>query len=82
MRSLPALFAALLALSFVDASPANANVDSDRGRPSRPKPPKPPKTRGAPAPVVGVGLPILLLAGGAYWLIRRREDRSIEQGQE
>jgi hypothetical protein len=26
---------------------------------------------GAPGPVVGAGLPLLVLAGGAYWVVRR-----------
>jgi LPXTG-motif cell wall-anchored protein len=30
----------------------------------------------APAPIVGAGLPILLAAGGAYWLVRRRRKAS------
>jgi LPXTG-motif cell wall-anchored protein len=44
-------------------------------RPIRPprKPPK--KSRGSPGPIVGMGLPALLLAGGAYWLLRRRRNR-------
>lgn len=37
------------------------------------KPPK--KSRGAPGPVAGAGLPILVVAGGAYWLLRRRRNR-------
>jgi hypothetical protein len=83
MRFLPALFAALIGLSFVDSSvPATADVGSEKARPARPKPPKPPKTRGAPAPVVGVGLPILVLVGGAYWLVRRRNNRLVEQREQ
>ena len=27
--------------------------------------------RGAPAPVVGAGLPLIVLAGGGYWAFRR-----------
>jgi hypothetical protein len=27
---------------------------------------------GAPGPVLGAGLPIAVIAGGAYWLYRRR----------
>ena len=41
-------------------------------RPPR-KPPK--KSRGSPGPIVGMGLPALLFAGGAYWLLRRRRNR-------
>jgi lipopolysaccharide export LptBFGC system permease protein LptF len=28
-----------------------------------------------PAPIVGAGLPVLLVAGGAYWLVRRLRNR-------
>jgi LPXTG-motif cell wall-anchored protein len=29
--------------------------------------------RGAPGPVIGAGLPLLLIGGGIYWLARRRK---------
>jgi hypothetical protein len=29
--------------------------------------------RGAPGPVVGTGLPVILIGGGIYWLVRRRK---------
>jgi hypothetical protein len=32
--------------------------------------------RGAPGPIVGAGLPILLIGGGIYWLVRRRNRAS------
>lgn len=38
---------------------------------------KPRKGRGAPGPVAGAGLP-LIVAAGAYWLIRRRNNRAAE----
>jgi hypothetical protein len=28
--------------------------------------------KGAPGPLAGAGLPVLLIAGGIYWLVRRR----------
>ena len=31
------------------------------------------KTRGAPGPVIGAGLPLLLIGGGIYWIVRRRK---------
>ena len=36
---------------------------------------KPPSTgvKGAPGPVVGAGLPLLLIGGGIYWIVRRRK---------
>jgi hypothetical protein len=27
--------------------------------------------RAAPGPLVGAGLPVLVIAGGAYWVVRR-----------
>jgi hypothetical protein len=33
--------------------------------------------KGAPGPLVGAGLPVLVIAGGAYWVVRRlRRKRS------
>ena len=29
--------------------------------------------RGAPGPIIGAGLPLLLVGGGIYWLVRRRK---------
>jgi LPXTG-motif cell wall-anchored protein len=29
--------------------------------------------RGAPGPLIGAGLPVLLVGGGIYWLVRRRK---------
>lgn len=34
------------------------------------------RVRGAPGPIVGAGLPILLIGGGIYWLVRRRNRAS------
>ena len=31
--------------------------------------------RGAPAPIAGVGLPLLTIIGGSYWAYRRRRGR-------
>jgi LPXTG-motif cell wall-anchored protein len=28
---------------------------------------------GAPGPLVGAGLPVLLVGGGIYWIVRRRK---------
>ena len=30
--------------------------------------------RGAAGPVVGAGLPLLLIGGGIYWIVRRRKN--------
>ena len=33
-------------------------------------------TRGAPGPLAGASLPLLLIGGGIYWLVRRRNRAS------
>jgi hypothetical protein len=32
--------------------------------------------KGAPGPIVGAGLPALLIGGGIYWLVRRRKGQA------
>ena len=32
--------------------------------------------RGASGPLVGAGLPVLLIGGGIYWLVRRRKGQA------
>ena len=34
--------------------------------------------QGAPGPIVGVGLPFLLIGGGIYWLVRRRNRAKLD----
>jgi hypothetical protein len=34
--------------------------------------------RGAPGPLVGAGLPALVIAGGIYWLVRRKKRASAD----
>jgi LPXTG-motif cell wall-anchored protein len=31
---------------------------------------------GAPGPLVGAGLPVLLIGGGIWWLVRRRKGQA------
>jgi len=70
------LFAALMALwIFAPFSPLAAQEVPTLS--AKPKPP--PTNKGAPGPIVGVGLPFLVLAGGAYWLARRRESRANDE---
>jgi LPXTG-motif cell wall-anchored protein len=38
--------------------------------------------RGAPGPLVGAGLPVLLIGGGIYWLVRRRKKPAEKTGAE
>jgi hypothetical protein len=38
--------------------------------------PQPTPTRGAPGPLIGAGLaslPVLLIGGGIYWIVRRKK---------
>jgi LPXTG-motif cell wall-anchored protein len=32
--------------------------------------------KGAPGPLVGAGLPVLLVGGGIYWLVRRKKRQA------
>ena len=34
--------------------------------------------RAAPGPLVGAGLPLLLIGGGIYWIVRRRRSSSAD----
>jgi LPXTG-motif cell wall-anchored protein len=34
------------------------------------------RVKGAPGPLVGAGLPVLLIGGGIYWLVRRKKQAS------
>jgi LPXTG-motif cell wall-anchored protein len=34
--------------------------------------------RGAPGPLVGAGLPVLLVGGGIYWIVRRRKKTKLD----
>ena len=56
--------ALLLALSVV---PAWAKSDNGNGNG---------QVKGAPGPLVGAGLPVLLVGGGIYWIVRRRKRAS------
>jgi hypothetical protein len=31
--------------------------------------------KGAPGPLVGAGLPVLLIGGGIYWIVRRQKKK-------
>jgi LPXTG-motif cell wall-anchored protein len=32
--------------------------------------------RGAPGPLLGAGLPVLIIGGGIYWIVRRKKRAS------
>lgn len=61
----------LLAFALLTSERAEAL----RKKPLKNKPHKP--TRGAPAPIAGVGLPSVALAG-VYWFVRRRNRLAAE----
>ena len=71
MMLLPVVF--LLALSGV---PALAKNDNGNGKGQFNCNGK--GQRGAPGPILGAGLPILLVGGGIYWLVRRRKRASAD----
>jgi hypothetical protein len=31
--------------------------------------------KGAPGPLVGAGLPVILIGGGIYWIVRRQKQK-------
>jgi hypothetical protein len=33
--------------------------------------------KGAPGPLVGAGLPVLLIGGGIYWIVRRQKKSKL-----
>jgi hypothetical protein len=36
--------------------------------------------RGAPGPLVGAGLPVILIGGGIYWIVRRQKQKKSRLG--
>jgi hypothetical protein len=34
--------------------------------------------KGAPGPLVGAGLPVLLIGGGIYWIVRRQRKNKVD----
>ena len=36
--------------------------------------------RGAPGPLVGAGLPVILIGGGIYWIVRRQMQKKSRLG--
>jgi LPXTG-motif cell wall-anchored protein len=82
MRSLIIPTALLLALS-VPALAQKGTIGDKPPSSGGDKPPssggdKPPSSgvKGAPGPLVGAGLPALLIGGGIYWLVRRRKGQA------
>jgi hypothetical protein len=67
-----ALLAALVALWIF----APLSLAAQGSRPQNP-PQDVPRSRGAPGPIVGAGLPFLVVGGGVYWLVRRKNRRKV-----
>jgi LPXTG-motif cell wall-anchored protein len=63
MKAVFALPMALLLALSVPVSAQNQNGQGQNGG----------NIRGAPGPIAGAGLPVLLIGGGIYWLVRRRK---------
>ena len=36
--------------------------------------------KGAPGPLVGAGLPVILIGGGIYWIVRRQKQKKSRLG--
>jgi len=67
MKAVLALpMALLLALSVPNDKGNQGNGNGNGGN-----------VRGAPGPLAGAGLPVLLIGGGIYWLVRRRKRPSL-----
>jgi hypothetical protein len=58
-----AILASLLGVITMPVSitPSEAQIQIDLAK----------KYRGAPGPIVGTGLPVLVIAGGAFWVVTR-----------
>ena len=59
-----AVLALSMALLLTLSVPVAAKDKGDKG------------VKGAPGPLVGAGLPVLLIGGGIYWIVRRRKRAS------
>ena len=71
MKSLVIPMALLLALSV----PALAGGGNDQGQNNNSQGRG---ARGAPGPLAGASLPVILIGGGIYWLVRRRKRASAD----
>jgi LPXTG-motif cell wall-anchored protein len=67
------MFLPIVLLLALTAVPALAGGGNDQGGNNNDQGGR---VRGAPGPLVGAGLPVLLVGGGIYWLVRRRKRTS------
>ena len=69
------MFLPIVLLLALTAVPALAGGGNDQGGNNNDQGGR---VRGAPGPLVGAGLPVLLVGGGIYWLVRRRKRTSTD----
>ena len=69
------MFLPIVLLLALTAVPALAGGGNDQGGNNNDQGGR---VRGAPGPLVGAGLPVILIGGGIYWLVRRRKRTSAD----
>jgi LPXTG-motif cell wall-anchored protein len=69
------MFLPIVLLLALTAVPALAGGGNDQGGNNNDQGGR---VRGAPGPLVGAGLPVILIGGGIYWLVRRRKRKSTD----
>ena len=69
------MFLPIVLLLALTAVPALAGGGNDQGGNNNDQGGR---VRGAPGPLVGAGLPVILIGGGIYWLVRRRKRKSAD----
>jgi hypothetical protein len=72
MKTMLALPIALLLALSVPALAQNPNNNGNHGQGNNGNG-NGGSIRGAPGPLMGAGLPVLLVGGGIYWVVRRRQ---------
>jgi LPXTG-motif cell wall-anchored protein len=72
------MFLPIVLLLALTAVPALAGDGNDQGQNQQGGGGGGGKVHGAPGPLLGAGLPILLVGGGIYWLVRRKKKASAD----
>jgi hypothetical protein len=74
MKTVLALpMALLLALSVPALAKDDKGDKGDKGDKDK-------GVKGAPGPLVGAGLPVILIGGGIYWIVRRQKQKKSRLG--